>query len=152
MAPKWVPVIYLEATRLDSEFQLSSSSNGWDIERSFSSMFWHQGGSGATFKYYVNLGILIQFFGHPEHQNRSIIDAIGFCSRIRKKLYGEQTENREQRNQLLRPLYRHTNGTPGWAGQLANIFRISVCKKNHVTSHVVKWLWYLGSIWNYDAL
>ena len=32
-------------------------------------------------------------FGHIEHQNPSIIDAIGYCSRIRKNV----TENREKR-------------------------------------------------------
>ena len=57
MAPKWVPVIYLEAAWLDYEFKLSSSSNGWDIERSFGSIFWHWVGSGANFKYSVKLGI-----------------------------------------------------------------------------------------------
>ena len=68
-----------------------------------------------TFKYSVILGRSIWLFGHPQHQNTSIIDAMGYCSRIKKDVTEnrEQVENREKRNQLHRPLYRRTDGTPG---------------------------------------
>ena len=56
MAPNQVLVIYLGVISLDSEFQLSSSSNDSDMDKSFSSNFCHQEGSGATFKYPVMLG------------------------------------------------------------------------------------------------
>ena len=56
MAPKKLPVIYLEVTSLDSEFQLISSSNDSDTDKSFRSNFCHQEGSGTILKYSVMLG------------------------------------------------------------------------------------------------
>ena len=102
VAPKQVPVIYLGVISLDSEFQLGSSSNNSDIDKSFSSNFCHQEGSGTTFKYPVMSGYSIWLFGHLECLNLSIIDAMGHYSRIRKNVtenrqrtYREQTDNRE---------------------------------------------------------
>ena len=56
IAPKYLPVIYLGVISLDSEFQLSSSSNNLDTEKSFRSNFCYQEGSGTIFKYSVMLG------------------------------------------------------------------------------------------------
>ena len=86
MAPKQVLVIHFGVISLDFEFQLSSSLNHSDMDKSFSSNFYHQEGSGATFKYPVMLGSSIQSFEHLEHLNLSIIDAIGYCSKIRKNV------------------------------------------------------------------
>ena len=56
IGPKQVRVIYLEVISLDSEFQLSSSSNDSDADKYFRSNFCHQEGSGTIFKYSVMLG------------------------------------------------------------------------------------------------
>ena len=48
----------------------------------------------------------MQSFGHLECLNPSIIDVMGYCSRIRKKV----TENREQRTENRETNYRgHSN-------------------------------------------
>ena len=46
------------------------------MDKSFSSYLCHQEGSGATFKYPFMWGRSIRLFGHPEHQNPSIINAM----------------------------------------------------------------------------
>ena len=56
MAPKYVLVLYLGVISLDSEFQLCSSSNDSDMDKSFRSNFCQQEGIGATFKYSIMLG------------------------------------------------------------------------------------------------
>ena len=57
-----MPVIYLGVISLDSEFQLSRSSNNSDMDKSFNSNFCHQEGSSTIFKYSVMLGWSIQFY------------------------------------------------------------------------------------------
>ena len=56
LAPKYVPVIFLGVISLDSEFQLSRSSNNSEMDNSFKSNFCHQEGSGTIFKYSIMLG------------------------------------------------------------------------------------------------
>jgi len=56
IAPKYVPVIYLGVISLDSEFQTNSSSNNSDMDKSVTSNFSDQEGSGATFKCSIILG------------------------------------------------------------------------------------------------
>ena len=57
-------------------------------------------------KYPVMLGISTWSFRHPEHQNPSIIDSMPIIAGLEKKVIDgkQRTENREQRNQLQRPL------------------------------------------------
>ena len=104
-------VIYLGVIRLDSKFPLGSSSNGRDMDKFFSSIFGHQGGSDTTFRYPVMLGGSIQLFGPFECFNLSIINAMGYCSRLRKnsieKNYRQRTDKPITETLLL------TYGMPG---------------------------------------
>ena len=65
------------------------------------------------FKYPVMSGRSILSFGHPECLNLSIIDAMGYCSRIGKNVTDRQSD-REQRTE--RPIIESpliANGTAG---------------------------------------
>ena len=73
IAPKQVPVIYFGIISLDSEFQLSTSSNNSVMDKSYSSNFYYQEGSSATVKYSV---MLADHYGSIDTSNTNICPVV----------------------------------------------------------------------------